>query len=64
MLKKLTGADSISGDVKFGNYLQFTNSAKFLYGSNHVVLLPNKDAAFYDGSLSSHVCKVGPAGCA
>ena len=48
MLKKLTGADSISGDVKFGDYLQFTNSAKFLYGSNHVVLLPNKDAAFYD----------------
>lgn len=48
VLKKLTGADSISGDVKFGDYLQFTNSAKFLYGSNHVVLLPNKDAAFYD----------------
>lgn len=52
VLKKLTGADSISGDVKFGNYLQFTNSAKFLYGSNHVVLLPNKDAA---GSLSSRL---------
>lgn len=48
VLKKLTGSDSISGDVKFGDYLQFTNSAKFLYGSNHVVLLPNKDAAFYD----------------
>ena len=48
VLKKLTGADSISGDVKFGDYLQFTNSAKFLYGSNHVVLLPSKDAAFYD----------------
>ena len=48
VLKMLTGADSISGDVKFGDYLQFTNSAKFLYGSNHVVLLPNKDAAFYD----------------
>ena len=48
VLKKLTGADSISGDVKFGDYLQFTNSAKFLYGSNHVVLLPNKDTAFYD----------------
>ena len=48
VLKKLTGADSISGDVKFGDYLQFENSAKFLYGSNHVVLLPNKDAAFYD----------------
>lgn len=44
----MTGADSISGDVKFGDYLQFENSAKFLYGSNHVVLLPNKDAAFYD----------------
>ena len=48
VLKKLTGSDSISGDVKFGDYLQFENSAKFLYGSNHVVLLPNKDAAFYD----------------
>ena len=48
VLKKLTGSDSISGDVKFGDYLQFTNRAKFLYGSNHVVLLPNKDAAFYD----------------
>ena len=48
VLKKLAGSDSISGDVKFGDYLQFTNSAKFLYGSNHVVLLPNKDAAFYD----------------
>ena len=48
VLKKLTGADSISGDVKFGDYLQFENSAKFLYGSNHIVLLPNKDAAFYD----------------
>ena len=48
VLKKLTGADSISGDVKFGDYLQFENSAKFLYGSNHVVLLPNKDATFYD----------------
>ena len=47
VLKKLTGSDSISGDVKFGDYLQFENSAKFLYGSNHVVLLPNKDAAFY-----------------
>lgn len=28
VLKKLTGADSISGDVKFGDYLQFTNIPK------------------------------------
>lgn len=48
VLKKLTGADSVSGDVKFGDYLRFENSAKFLYGSNHVVLLPNKDSAFYN----------------
>lgn len=47
-LKKMTGSDSISGDVKFGDYVRFENSAKFLYATNHALLLPNKDAAFYD----------------
>ena len=45
-LKKLTGGDYISSDVKFSDRVKFTCLAKFVFGSNHAILLPNKDEAF------------------
>ena len=47
-LKKMTGADLISSDVKFADRVNFKNSAKFLFATNHVVVLPNSDDAFFD----------------
>ena len=45
-LKKLTGGDFVSSDVKFADRVRFACTAKFLFASNHAVLLPNKDDAF------------------
>lgn len=47
-LKKMTGSDLVSSDVKFGDRINFTNSAKFVFASNHAALLPNADDAFFD----------------
>ena len=45
-LKKLTGKDLLSSDVKFQNRVRFVCTAKFLFASNHPILLPGKDQAF------------------
>lgn len=45
-LKKLTGGDFMSSDVKFQSRVKFVNTAKLLFASNHAVLLPNHDEAF------------------
>ena len=45
-LKKMTGKDEISSDVKFSDRARFYSSTKFLFGSNHAVLLKNRDEAF------------------
>lgn len=45
-LKKLTGGDFISSDVKFSDRVKFVCTAKFLFATNHAVLLPNRDEAF------------------
>lgn len=45
-LKKLTGSDLLSSDVKFADRVRFICTAKFLFATNHAVLLPNKDEAF------------------
>lgn len=45
-LKKITGGDQVSSDVKFADRVNFACTAKFLFGSNHAVLLRKKDPAF------------------
>lgn len=45
-LKKMTGGDPLSSDVKFADRVQFKCTAKFLLATNHAILLPNKDEAF------------------
>ena len=45
-LKKLTGNDLISSDVKFQDRVRFVCGAKFLFATNHAILLPNADQAF------------------
>ena len=45
-LKKLTGQDLLSSDVKFKDRVRFVCTAKLLFATNHAVLLPNDDAAF------------------
>ena len=45
-LKKLTGADAVSSDVKFDDRVRFLNTAKFLFATNHRVLLHGDDAFF------------------
>lgn len=47
-LKKMTGSDLVSSDVKFGDRINFKNSAKFLFATNHAAVLPNADDAFFD----------------
>ena len=47
-LKKLTGADAISSDVKFDDRVRFLNTAKFLFATNHRVILHGDDDAFFD----------------
>lgn len=44
-LKKLTGGDMMSSDVKFADRVRFQCTAKFLFATNHAVLLPNRDEA-------------------
>lgn len=45
-LKKMTGGDSLSSDVKFSDRVNFICAAKFLFGSNHAILLKESDPAF------------------
>ena len=45
-LKKLTGGDMTSSDVKYDFRARFICMAKFLFGTNHAVILPNDDPAF------------------
>lgn len=47
-LKKLTGSDEISSDVKFNDRIRFLNTAKFLFATNHRVILHGDDDAFFD----------------
>lgn len=47
-LKKLTGSDFVSSDVKYCDRVRFINTAKFLFGSNHAILLSGKDPAFFN----------------
>lgn len=45
-LKKLTGNDLLSSDVKFQDRVRFVCTAKFLFATNHPILLPGTDQAF------------------
>lgn len=45
-LKKLTGNDLLSSDVKFQDRVRFVCTAKFLFATNHPILLPGSDQAF------------------
>lgn len=47
-LKKLTGGDPTSSNVKFADRVKFVNTAKLLFATNHAALIPNQDAAFFD----------------
>ncbi len=46
-LKKMTGQDTISSDVKFADRVNFVCTAKFLFGTNHAVLTQKSDPAFF-----------------
>lgn len=45
-LKKLTGRDLLSTDIKYMSRVSFVNTAKILYASNHPVLGTGVDEAF------------------
>lgn len=45
-LKKLTGGDMLSTDVKFMSRTSFCCTTKVLFGTNHAVSLPKDDPAF------------------
>lgn len=45
-LKKMTGSDPISSDVKFADRVKFENTAKFLFATNHAVRISGDDRAF------------------
>lgn len=45
-LKQLTGKDPLSSDVKFQDRVRFVCTSKFLFMTNHPILLPGKDQAF------------------
>lgn len=45
-LKKLTGGDMVSTDVKFLSRSSFCSTVKFLFGTNHAVQVPKEDSAF------------------
>lgn len=47
-LKKLTGGDPTSSNVKFSDRVRFVNTAKLLFATNHAALIPNQDEAFFD----------------
>lgn len=46
LLKKLTGGDPISVDIKYMPRAQLVNEAQFLFASNHAVLSRGADPAF------------------
>lgn len=46
MLKKMTGGDLISTDVKYMPRVSFMNTAKLLFASNHAVISDSRDEAF------------------
>lgn len=45
--KQLTGGDPLTTDVKYAAHITFYNTAKFIFGSNHLLLTQNSDPAFY-----------------
>lgn len=45
-LKKMTGGDSLSTDVKYMSRVTFTNTAKFLFATNHPIITAQPDSAF------------------
>lgn len=45
--KQLTGGDPLTTDVKYAAHTTFYNTAKFIFGSNHLLLTQNSDPAFY-----------------
>ena len=46
-LKKLTGGDILSTDVKYMPRISFTNTAKILFATNHPIVTATKDNAFW-----------------
>ena len=46
-LKKLTGGDSLSTDVKYMPRITFTNTAKLLFATNHPIFTAQPDCAFF-----------------
>ncbi len=47
-LKKLTGGDPTSSNVKYSDRVKFVNTAKLLFATNHAAIIPNQDEAFFD----------------
>lgn len=45
-LKKLTGSDPVTTNVKYMPYVSFLNTAKFLYATNHALYYEYTDGAF------------------
>lgn len=45
-LKKMTGGDLLSTDVKYMPRVSFVNTAKLLFGTNHAIFTPIDDSAF------------------
>lgn len=47
LLKKLTGGDLLSTDIKYMPRINFINTAKFLFATNHPILVDTPDEAFW-----------------
>lgn len=45
--KQLTGGDPLTTDVKYAAHITFFNTAKFIFGTNHLLLTQSMDPAFY-----------------
>lgn len=45
-LKKLTGSDPVTTDVKYMPMVSFLNTAKFIFATNHAILCESADDAF------------------
>lgn len=56
-LKKMTGGDSISSDVKFADRVNFACTTKFLFGTNHALLTQKADPAFFKRLVVVPFCR-------
>ena len=52
IFKMLTGGDPITCDIKFAPHTTFYNTAKFIFGTNHMILTQNNDPAFYRRAIT------------